>query len=81
VRPPPVPGWYAWFALLLSTLGVGIGAVIIAVHVSAASDRKWCSVVVTLDDAWTETPPTTPAGVNLARDFARLRQHLDCPAR
>lgn len=79
--PPPRPGWYAWAALLLSTLALSIGAVVISVWVNAQSDRKWCSVVATLDDAWAESPPTTPAGRNLAHDFAQLRRELNCPAR
>jgi hypothetical protein len=75
------PSWYAVLAVVLSSATAGAIALVVALHANAESDRKWCSVVVTLDDAWTETPPTTPAGVNLARDFAQLRRHLDCPAR
>lgn len=77
MRPPPRPGWTAWLALFLMT----VGAMILTVWVNASSDRKWCSVVTTLDNAWAESPPTTPAGRNLARDFHELRGQLGCPRR
>lgn len=75
------PSWYTVAAILLSSIVTASVALVVAVRVNAESDRKWCSVVTTLDDAWTQTPPTTPAGQNLARDFHELRQRLDCPAK
>lgn len=75
------PGWYWWAAMLASSLATGAAALLVAVHVNAESDRKWCSVVGTLDDAWSETPPTTASGRNLAADIAELRRRLNCPRR
>lgn len=74
------PSWYTVAAMLASSIVTASVALVVALHVNAESDRKWCSVVVTLDDAWTQTPPTTPAGRNLARDFHELRRRLDCPS-
>ncbi len=45
----------------------------------AESNRKWCSLVITLDDAYKETPPTTAAGKNVAESLHRLRGELGCP--
>lgn len=65
--------------MLASSLATGAAALVVALHVNAESDRKWCSVVSTLDAAWSETPPTSAAGKNLARDIHELRDRLDCP--
>ena len=43
------------------------------------SERAWCSVIITLDDSYRETPPTTPAGKNVAEGIARLRTQFRCP--
>lgn len=76
----PRPGWYWWAAMLASTLAVGIGSVLISLHINRESDRKWCSVVGTLNSAYEGgTTPATPAGVKLRDGFARLREDLDCP--
>ena len=47
--------------------------------VAAESQRKWCGVVTTLDDAYEVTPPQTPAGKKIAGDIARLRADFGCP--
>lgn len=75
------PGWYWWAAMLASSLTTGAVALVVAIHVNQESDRKWCSVVSTLDDAWAESPPTTTSGRNLAHDIADLRRRLECPTR
>lgn len=75
------PSWYTVAAMLLSSIVTASVALIVALHANAESDRKWCSVVSTLDDAWAESPPATDSGRNLARDIADLRRRLDCPSR
>jgi hypothetical protein len=74
------PGWYWWAAMLASSLLCALGAVLIALHVNAESDRKWCSVVETIDRSYREQPPTTPTGKKLAADMASLRRQLHCAA-
>ncbi len=84
------PGWYWWAAMLASSLVVGVVAVVIALHVNAESDRKaelarreserkWCSIVITLDSAYRQQPPQTPTGQELAESIAGLRSSLHCP--
>lgn len=73
------PGWYWWLALFASCTATGAIALVVAIHVNTESDRKWCSIVTTLDDSYRETPPSTPAGVNLAAAIADLRRSLECP--
>ena len=46
---------------------------------NAESDRKWCSVVSTLNEAYSGgTQPGTPAGVKLRDGFAELGRDLGC---
>lgn len=74
MRQPPKPGWIAWLTLF----GAVVGSMVLAVWVNTSSDRKWCSVVETLDDGWQSAPPQTPAGRKLAADFSELRRTLGC---
>lgn len=67
--------------MLLSSIVTASVALVVALRANAESDRAWCSVVTTIDDAWAKQPPTTPSGQNLAHDIANLRQRLDCPLR
>ena len=72
------PSWYVWLAMLASSLVTSTAALGVAIYVNAQSERKWCSVVTTLDDAYRETPPTTVPGRNLAASIADLRGELGC---
>lgn len=40
-----------------------------------------CGMVVLMDDAYRKTPPTTPAGRNLADAIGAARMRLNCPPR
>jgi len=42
------------------------------------SERKWCAIIVALDDAYRATPPKTDIGKNLAQQFVDLRQEFGC---
>lgn len=74
----PRPSWYHWAAMLASSLLAAGGAVLISVHVNTESDRKWCSIVETLDSSYRQSPPTTPSGRNVAANIAELRRSLNC---
>lgn len=73
-RPGPV--W--WLVLALAVLGVGAGAIGVERRDSKATQRKFCTVVATMDDSYRETPPATVAGRNLAESIAQLRHDLGC---
>lgn len=88
----PRSSWYGTAAILASSLVMSIASVAIALHVNSESDRKaelarvesekkWCSVVATLDDSYAEQPPTTATGKNVAEGIAGLRLSLHCPPR
>jgi hypothetical protein len=42
------------------------------------NDRKWCALLVTMDDAYRSAPPTTPTGMRLADAIRQLRTGLGC---
>lgn len=44
-----------------------------------ASEQAWCSIIITMDDRYQQTPPTTAAGRNMAAGIANLRSTLRCP--
>lgn len=76
----PRRDWYERLVLVASSLVLAVGAVLIALHVNSESDRKWCSVVETIDSSYRESPPQTPTGKKLAADMAELRRSLHCSA-
>lgn len=74
------PGWYGWAAMLASSLIFSLGTLALALHANAESDRKWCSIVTTLDSSYKESPPTLPTGIHVAQALEELRDTLDCPS-
>lgn len=42
------------------------------------NDRRWCEMLVTLDDAYSSTPPQSELGRRLAADIHKLRVDLGC---
>jgi hypothetical protein len=73
------PSWYWWAAMLASSLATGLVALLVAIHVNAESDRKWCSIVSTMVSSYDQSPPSTAAGVQLAGDLRDLQRRLACP--
>jgi hypothetical protein len=42
------------------------------------ADRRWCSLLSTLDNAYRDTPPTNPVGIALAREVRSLIESTGC---
>lgn len=76
---PRQPVWYSLVAILISVLVTVAATVVYTNSTARESERKWCSLVSTLDDAYRITPPTTEIGRKLARDIHTLRERFDCP--
>jgi hypothetical protein len=79
VNRPAQPVWYSLVAILVSVLVTVAAAVVYTNSTARESERKWCDVVTTMDDAYQVAPPTTEIGRKLARDIHRLRERFDCP--
>lgn len=71
--------WQTLVVTLLFTILAAAASMAYAARTAAESERKWCGVVGTLDDAYKQTPPQTPAGQKIARDIAQLRLDFGCP--
>lgn len=88
------PGARRWliYSLLCATLSsIAMGVIAIqyanyAIRQSQAqsnrtileTSQKWCEIIITFDDGYRRTPPTTPTGQLLANEFARLRRDFQC---
>ncbi|MDG4809948.1 hypothetical protein O7634_24620 [Micromonospora sp. WMMD1120] len=72
-------GWRVLVAVLLAALGSSTVSIIYSNEAARQSERKLCGVVSTLDDAYRQTPPQTPAGQKIARDVRQLRAEFGCP--
>jgi hypothetical protein len=69
---------YALVAVIVSILGVGLGVILYATHIDRESNRHWCGIVSTLDDAYSEHTPTTALGQDLAHELKQLRNDFGC---
>lgn len=71
--------WQTLVVALVFAIAAAAGSMLYANKVARDSQRQWCGVVTTLDDAYRQTPPQTPAGRKIAADIRRLRGEFDCP--
>ncbi|MEV4212911.1 hypothetical protein [Micromonospora sp. NPDC049662] len=72
-------GWRVLVAVLLAAFASSAVSIIYSNEAARQSERRWCGVVSTLDDAYRQTPPQTPAGLKIARDIRQLRADFGCP--
>ncbi|MGW5556840.1 hypothetical protein ACWER9_06410 [Micromonospora sp. NPDC003944] len=83
-------GWRVLVACLLAALGSSTVSILYSNESARQSEQRvseqqrlseqrWCGIVSTLDDAYRQTPPQTPAGQKIARDIRQLRAQFGCP--
>lgn len=72
-------GAYFWGVMILTAVLSAGSSVLASVVLTNRSERKLCAVVITSDDAYHRTPPSTPIGRDQAANFTRLRRELGCP--
>lgn len=80
-----MPVWYTVGIVILMLVGLGMFNLLyinVAVsrqdRVERESDRRWCQLLTTLDDAYRAAPPQSETGRRLATDIHKLRQDLGC---
>lgn len=73
-------GWRFLAVSFVAAIVAAAASMLYTNHAAHESERKWCGVVSTMDDAYRDTPPQTPTGRKIAADIARLRADFGCPA-
>ncbi len=80
-----MPRWYAIAAVVVSLLllgGLGFWytnySLAEADKTERENDRRWCQLLVTLDDAYSTVPPTSELGRRVADAIHALRTDLEC---
>ena len=80
-----VPAWWTLAISVLLLIILGIGGVLYTNYAikkqnvaERESDRRWCQLLGTLDDAYRAAPPQSETGRRLAADIHNLRQELGC---
>lgn len=83
--PLTTPRWYLLVAVVVSMMllaAAGIAYTNWSIKRQSAaereSDRRWCQLLTTLDDAYQAAPPQTDTGRRLATDVHNLRAELGC---
>lgn len=82
----PIPRWYALMSMFIGvavSLGITLWYITVVDRQSdrdnEANDRKWCTLLVELDDAYSAGPrPTTEVGRRVADAIHQLRIDLGC---
>lgn len=72
--------WWAVFTAVVCISAAMIFSVLYANSVDRESNRRWCGVVTTLDDAYNQsgTRPQSQIGLDLAREIRQLRIDFGC---
>lgn len=81
--------WYAMTVTFVVTIAFAGASVLYANHaaeraaeraeqIDRESNRRWCTLLVTMDEAYRASPPATPAGKTMAAEVTRLRAEFGC---
>jgi hypothetical protein len=83
---PSQPVWYSLVAVGVSVVLIAVTSVVLsqqarqeAQRAARESERRWCGLVVSLDDSYRVAPPQTPVGRRMAAELATLRAQFGCP--
>jgi hypothetical protein len=92
VSRPLIRAWYAIAVSFVACLAIALAGVAYTDHVQrqadkrstaerVESDRRWCALLVDLDNAYHSSPgPSTEIGRKVATEIHQLRQSFGCPA-
>lgn len=76
--PIPKSIWYSVIASYVSGILITISMFVYTNYIDDQSNRRWCTIVVTLDDTYKQTPPLTEVGKKIAESIHDLRIEFDC---
>ena len=79
------PRWVVLVTVVLSMMGLAVTGVSYTSYVDSEresaerdADRRWCQLLVTLDEAYSTVPPASEIGHRVAGAIHTLRIELDC---
>lgn len=79
------PRWYLLVAVVVSMMLLAAAGIVYTNwaigrqdKAERENDRRWCEMLVTLDDAYGSSPPQSELGRRLAADIHKLRIDLGC---
>ncbi|MCG5460859.1 hypothetical protein MED01_004285 [Micromonospora sp. MED01] len=64
-------------ALVFASL-IGAASILYTNRSARESEQKWCGIVSTLDDVYSNSPPQTPVGQDMAEQLRQLRTDFGC---
>ncbi|MEU7677889.1 hypothetical protein AB0C42_24115 [Micromonospora taraxaci] len=81
--------WYAMTVTFAVTVAFAAASVLYAneraerserraEQIDRESNRRWCALLATYDDAYQDSPPVTDTGRTLATEVSRLRTQFGC---
>lgn len=76
----PIPRRILW-SLVVSyvvSIALGVNALLYANHVDNQSNHNWCEVIDPLNIAYTQAPPQTELGRQIAIAFRHLKDEFGC---
>jgi hypothetical protein len=83
--PLSTPRWTVLITVALSMMALAVAGVLYTGYVDGQrevaereSDRRWCALLNTLDQAYSAVPPSTELGRRVAEEIRKLRADLDC---
>lgn len=78
-RDRPVRGViYSLIIAFVTVVVVSILGIFYTGMVANDNNRKWCRALIAIDDAYSESNVTTPAGKRIAEEFRMLRHEFEC---
>lgn len=72
---------YALILAYVTAILIGVGSVVYTGIAVGENNRKWCDLLIPLDDAYTGNPqqrPQTAIGKQVAASIHRLRTDFEC---
>lgn len=72
-------GAYFWLVMVGTVVMAAGSSILASVILTTRSERKFCAVVISVDDGYRRTPPVTDPGRTQAQIYSRLRSELGCP--
>ena len=71
-------GMWSVLMILSCSLITAVVTVLWAAYIDRQSNHRWCALVSTLDDAYTQNPPATETGRRVAQQIHVLRSDFGC---